>query len=143
MDNFTLQSVGVDKESVYAGEIVGFHGGWMMVKITQGFEDLIYSQREGNQFYTLNFITNRLMYQLVLNALKWFEDHKLHEILINNPLYAEIDYCIFETIESQFVCPYSNALNDDQKTAVKYMVWSQKKGIPMILHGPPGKIKYI
>lgn len=35
-------------------------------------------------------------------------------------------------------CPFSEALNEEQKLAVQHIVWGQNHSLPMILHGPPG-----
>lgn len=76
--------------------------------------------------------------------MKWFKKHRLFDILINSENYNQIDHSIAESYGDQtFNCPFTNTLNYEQKLAVQHIVFDHNTKVPMILHGPPGKIQLI
>lgn len=140
LDGFTVQSVGSEENIVCAGRFIGCRDDVIFLKITQDFEDILSCYDKSDQYFTINFFTNRLVYQLQLNALEWFKNHKLHAVLINNQRYDQVDYKI---LSEHTLSPFSESLNEEQKSAVQHIVWGQNHGTPILLHGPPGRTKSI
>lgn len=126
------------------GQIVGCRGDSIFVQITQSFDDILYCYDKENRIFTLNFFKNQLNYKVLLNSLEWIKKHGLHEVLINNQLYDQVDYSIPKAnAPNDFSCSFCKTLNDEQKSAVQQIVSQQNHGIPILLHGPPGRIKLI
>lgn len=138
MDAFTLRAVGFEHQTVCAGQVIGYRNDLLFIKITQNFEELFVCYDKEGQFFNINFIKNRLVYQVLLNALEWIKRHGLHSVLINNTKYDQVDYSITRENEQKFSCAYSETLNDEQKCAVQHIVWGKNHTIPILLHGPPG-----
>lgn len=124
--------------TVYAGEVIGCRENLMFVKITEGFEEILSLNDNEHQYFSINFFTNRMVYQLLLNALDWMKKHKLHSVLINNHRYDEIDYSIHTPIDLKLCCPYSDTLNEEQRLAVLHILRGKNHELPILLHGPPG-----
>lgn len=59
---------------------------YIYFKIIEGLEDVIYS--DDGQLFEVNFVINRITYQIQYNALKILQNHALFNILVNNPRYA-------------------------------------------------------
>lgn len=57
----------------------------LLFKISEGFEDL-HSMRD-KIVVDINFYPNRVTFQLQHLALKWFEQHSLFDVLVNNQRY--------------------------------------------------------
>lgn len=143
MDGFTVKQYG-SEQYVCDGKIVGCRRDLIFVQITQSFENILCCYGKEDQFFTINFFTNRIVYKVLLNTLEWIKKHKLHAVLINNQLYDQVDYSNPKANEqNEFNCPCSENLNKEQKSAVQQIVWGQNLGIPYLLHGPPGRIKSI
>lgn len=140
MNEFTVKQFG-SGQYICAGKIIGCQGDLIFVQVTQNFEDIRYCYDKENQLFTLNFVTNGLVYKVLLNTMQWFEKHRLHAVLINNQRYDQVDYLISKANKKNFSCPLSETLNEEQKSAIQHIVGQQKHGIPIILHGPPGRIK--
>lgn len=97
-----------------------------------------------DQYFTVKFGLNRMVYKILMNTMKWVEEHRIFEILINSQKYNQIDHSIAESLGDQsFNCPLTNALNYEQKLAVQHIVFGHNIEIPMLLHGPPGKFQMI
>lgn len=73
-----------------AGRIIGVDGKFLLIKITEGYLEV--QSRYEYQSFNVKFFINRMTYQMLHNALMWFEEHALHSILISNPLYNEVAY---------------------------------------------------
>lgn len=118
--------------------ITGVLNGWddrfIYLKITNGLNEL--SIEFKHIFYDIHFHTNRLPFQLQLNALKFIKTQNLFEILINNPLYEETLVSTNNDYDYEFTCNHQK-LNDSQRKAVKNIVGGHKP-IPFLLFGPPG-----
>lgn len=142
MDGFTLRPVGSEQDNVCAGQIIGCREDSIFVKITQGFEEILCCHEQEGQFFKLNFFTNRLVYQLLLNALEWMKKHRLYAVLIDNPRYDHVNYSLPSANEHHFSCEFSKLLNLEQKSAVKHIVWGENHAVPILLHGPPGILFY-
>lgn len=144
MDGFTLKQ-SITGRNVCAGRIVGCRGNTIHIQITQGFEEILECYKGEDQLFTLNFFTNRLVYKVLLNTLEWIKKHRLHAVLVNNQLYDQADYQIPDKRNEQnnFKCSISEVLNEEQKSAVQQIVWGENDKVPILLHGPPGRIKSI
>lgn len=73
-----------------------------------------------------------------MRTMEWMKKQKLHAVLINNPRYNQIDCLHLTPSTNKFRCSLSQNLNEEQKAAVRHIVWGEKIEIPTILHGPPG-----
>lgn len=142
LDGFTVKQL-ISGQNVGAGQVVGCRGDSVYIQITQGFEELSDFFSEENQRFTLNFFTNRSVYKVLLNTLEWFKKHKLHTVLVNNELYDQVDYQlpIERNEQKNFKCSISEVLNEEQKSAVQQIVWGENDKVPILLHGPPGRMK--
>lgn len=94
--------------------------------------------------YDINFLTNRLSFQLQHHAMKWFEIHELFHLLISNPVYKKSYIVRYELMhvrnkESNYV--RKKELNDEQNEAVK-SITTEEYAVPFLLFGPPGKRKF-
>lgn len=123
------------KDEIFAGTIFKIDYRFIYIKIDECFDDFRYFYADHT--FDINFHVNRLPYQLQLNALKWIKEHKLFEILINNPLFNE------QTIvssHSEFNLNFSAAknLNESQIKAMQNILHKNNNPIPFLLFGPPG-----
>lgn len=84
---FTVRPNECDVNNVISGEIQKCESDFIIVKISVGFEDLLFLNTNKEQFFDINFCINRTVFQLQHNALRWLKEHKLYSILINNPRY--------------------------------------------------------
>lgn len=132
-----MRPIGALCETIIAGKIVKCKSNTLTIKITDGI-DVVFANIL--QSFEINFFINRLPYICMHNALQWFQQHKLHGILINNAKFNEgytSNRCGVNSYN--FSCDISNKLNEEQKIAIHYMLKVQET--PFILHGPPGKQK--
>lgn len=86
--------------------------------------------------YSINFELNRTGFQLQHNALKFVKEHRLFNILINNPLYHS-QRSILPSIDHSIL--NETGLNDEQNRAIDCILSGRYNPVPYLLYGPPGK----
>lgn len=84
VDSFTITTIGTKEPLISSGNLIA-SGDFVLLKIKGGFEFALVHHKEFR--FDLNFIANRLTYEVQHYALKWLEDHNLFMNLIENPLY--------------------------------------------------------
>lgn len=85
IDAFTMNPIGMHFDATIAGQISQVESQCILLKISEGFEVLLSCHGNEAQFFDINFHINRNVYQLQHNTLKWFKEHNLFSILIDNP----------------------------------------------------------
>lgn len=107
----------------------------LKLKVDEGFDDMMrtyYNLDYKHQNYDVTFYSNRLVFQLQHQVLKWLKNHDLFNVLIQNP-----EYKMFPNRQNReyFEREY---LNDEQNLAVNNIL-SLHDSVPFLLFGPPGK----
>lgn len=89
IDALTITPAGVEQSTI-SGSIQVCDKKYIYIKIAEGFEELAVLNRNSMQFFDVDFHINQTSCQLQLQALDILIEHRLFEILINNPLYSTI-----------------------------------------------------
>lgn len=92
LDGLSICNHALANSSMIFGKIIGCEEEFLFFRIVDGFEDLmqIYDN-DDTETFIIKFFMNRLAFQIQHNALKWFADHNLHAVLINNPEYDSFE----------------------------------------------------
>lgn len=132
VDGLTLEPVGVGYMAIISAELVHCDKNSFVIKVTDGFDEIMRNDR-----FNVKFGMNSLTFMSMHNSLKWFKEHKLHRILVDNPVLNNIS-SIKPSSDFRFNCELPKSLNEEQKLAIKYMIDAYCHPLPYVLHGPPG-----
>lgn len=102
------------------------------IKIDEGFVDMFQVHRL-NPFmkFDVHFIINQTPFMMQHNAMNWFKNHRLFDLLIDNPFFG------MQKEEIKQKCMKRNGLNIEQDMAITNMI-SANIAVPFLLFGPPG-----
>lgn len=142
LDSFTIKQLDSETD-LAAGQVIGSRKKHLFLKITQNCEDIMCCYSNTDQYFSIKFGLNRMVYKILINTMKWVKEHRLFKVLINSENYNQIDHSIAKSTDQIFNCPFTNTLNHEQKLAVQHIVFEHNTKVPMLLHGPPGKFQLI
>lgn len=144
LDSFTIKHFD-SEEDLAAGQVIGSRNNILFLKITQNCEEILCCYRNTEQYFSIKFGLNRMIYKILMNTMEWVKEHRLFGVLINNEIYDQVDHSISKPFDDQkaFNCPSTSKLNYEQKVAVQHIVFDENIKVPMLLHGPPGKFQSV
>lgn len=82
LDKFTLEATKDLNKKLISGRIKSCNNEHLILKITNEFKNISVDSN-----FKLEFNINRSTFQMQHATIKWIEDHKLFDQLINNPQY--------------------------------------------------------
>lgn len=102
------------------------------IKIDDGFVDMFQVHYDNPRMeFDVHFIINEIPFMMQHNALKWFRNHQLFDLLIDNSFFG------MQNEEIKQKCTKKDGLNDEQNLAITNMI-STNITVPFLLFGPPG-----
>lgn len=108
LDEFTIHAAAPGEIPV-GGKLVrkSDDDDFIRIKINDNINKVAEQVKIGYHF-NINFHTNRMAFQIQYEAIKWFKEHNLHSILINNPTFDEICSPSKYTLKSTHDFRYDN-----------------------------------
>lgn len=137
IDHFILQtSMGSQPKITAAGQVKRCDKDFIYVEINEEDFDLLRNYCK-TKYFDIAFNINRVGYQIQHRALDYLHEHNLHPILIDNPEYDLCQDYRGSSVEFSTSGKLYESLNDEQKTAVKFIAKSDNF-LPYLLFGPAG-----